>query len=511
MNIKAKYALIAWLIIAILFVTTILSQQKILANGFYWDNEWLLFCADQLLQGKQYYYDFFETNPPLIIVLYTPFIMFGTMFHIFHIAPIVLLQNFFFILIFALLWLNLKLLKSIFSKDNFMAYFTLVMIAMSELLMPAEAFSQREHLTLILFWPYLLVLVQRCQQTTLLKTPLFIFIGLLTSIGIALKAYFLIPLILMEVYYCVKTKKINTVFRPETLTILFMGLLYLLGLYVYFPQFYTHLLPLNIILYVRPFSVEPFALLMQGQPTLLLFTLFASLFFIYQIPKAKRDYYWLLMLATWGFFLVYLIPGQTWYYHLYPALALDYVLLPCLIIALFRAKMSVSIMIAGLMLFSIQMNITLQQNIYMTQHSIFSWMNKTIDLCDQHAAGKNILVLSPYLHTFYIPLKCHQATPTTRFPNLMLIRGIAYLQKTGSVQDYEKYKKIMFDLLDEDIHKKPPELLFIDNRGYYLTVNQHRIIEPLLPFLLSDMRFKQFFSQYTLIKKTRYFDIYHIS
>ena len=509
-------ALSAWIAICTILVTTLALQQHFLHIGLYGNNHWLLFCAKQLLQGKRYYYDFFEVNPPLIIYFYTLFIGLG---HLLHINSILLLQAFFFFLIISTLYLNFQLLKKVFNGNTLLAYAILTMIAISECFLPIDAFSEREHLTLILFWPYLLLLVRRCQDKSNFnpeQTGIFpanmsnkilpILIGLFTGFGIALKPHFLIPVLLMESYYCIKMKKISAVFRPEINTMLIFGLLYALGIFLVCPQFYTKMLPLDGALYFSPFTKMPFYDIIIGPP---IFIIIILLLVIFYPIKHYADYFWLLTLSTVGFLFDYFLPGQSWYYHLYPALALSYVLLTSALFTQFNASIKgISITIIGLLVLAFQISAIIQHTAYMKKFTFSPIFHKAVHFCRQQSSHQKVLILSSFLQTHRLYHLCSHAIPSSRFPNLVLIPGVQYLNKNHRTSEYQHYKKIAFDLLNSDIQKRQPKFIFIDNRGYYFTFHQKSIHKPLLPFLLSDPTFREFFSHYQLVQKTTYLNWY---
>ena len=68
----ARIMVITLVIIVMVFTLAVYLQIQVLQLSLNWDSLWLLHCASAILQGKQYYYNFMETNPPLIMFFYMP-------------------------------------------------------------------------------------------------------------------------------------------------------------------------------------------------------------------------------------------------------------------------------------------------------------------------------------------------------------------------------------------------------------------------------------------------------
>jgi hypothetical protein len=496
-----KIEVFSWFCIIGLMLVTHLLQRHFLANYFYWDTHWALSCADQLLQGKKYYTDFFETNPPLILLLHVPFVWFG---HFLLIQPIILVQDFFFVLIFCLLGLNLRLLKNIFLTDIVMVYFSLLMIAMSELFFALDAFAGKEHLILLLFLPYILLLTERCKQVKR-RTPWLVgFIGLMLGLAIALKPYFIVSVILAEMYYAYRCKSIRAVFRLDTCVMTFFILVYMVGIWIYFPAFYFKVLPLVTHVYIPFFATLPIEKMLMSLPVLIILSACLP-------SREYRDYVGLLRLATLGFLIVFLVAKQNWYYHLYPALALSFVSVTSIIFletrSMLRAQFSsreklkkMCIIYIGCIILILQGSLIISRNIQYAFKPTFSTiLEDSIHYCQQTEHHENILILSTFFHTIEIPLLCRQAVSSTRFPNLLFVPGIMQLEKNHQRKRAMYYRTIFFGLLNSDIQKKPPTLIMLDRRE-----------TSLLPFLLSDKTFQSFFAYYQLTKQTRYFSFYRV-
>lgn len=501
-----------WLAIGLLFWLSYLIQQHLLAEYFYWDTEWALAVAKKMYAGKKYYYDFFETNPPLIFVLYIPFVAFA---QIVSVEPVFFVQIFFYALIAVFLCLNLVLLKKIFPDNRGMVYFVLLMIAFGELFVPADAFTEREHLTVILFFPYLLILVQRCQADSKVNWPWAAFVGFFMAIGVCLKPYFLIPLVFIEIYHASVRKKITVFFRLETWVIFIFGLFYLFGVYIYFPEFYLKILPLVNSFYVPFFSTIPMIDLLKKWPLFLMINLVIC--FLFNQNKYKH-YFNLVGLSALGFLIVYLVAKQNWYYHLYPAFTLTTI---AFVSKLFFAVSSrayeekiislkiknILVIIFGIYFFIFVLAFFIDRAFKVTsKHASFRrFLEPSIQYYCKNKP-ENVLILSPYFHPYQIIMACPQTISTARFPVLMFLPGMLYLKETHQKQPPAINN--FLNMLHEDIKKRPPSIIFLDEKGVTVYINKKKETKPVLSLLLSDPVFAQFFSHYQRVKKMKDFSVY---
>jgi hypothetical protein len=76
--------------------------------------------------------------------------------------------------------------------------------------------GQREHLLIILTLPYLVLLTSRFTDRPCVTSKAFA-IGLLGVLGFALKPYFLIVPVALEIYLMIKHRSLVTWLRPENL------------------------------------------------------------------------------------------------------------------------------------------------------------------------------------------------------------------------------------------------------------------------------------------------------
>ena len=97
------------------------------------------------------------------------------------------------------------------------------------LFLPACQFAQREHLMFIATMPYWCLAVARANKANIHFFAALL-AGLLAAVGFALKPFFLIPFVFVELYLIVAWRSFWTIFRVETVTIGLFLITYLLSI-----------------------------------------------------------------------------------------------------------------------------------------------------------------------------------------------------------------------------------------------------------------------------------------
>ena len=304
-----------WLLLVTvgIYMLAWLIQSSILIN---WDVSWLMYASKKLVAGGTYSNDFFEVNPPLILYLYIPPVQLAKYAAI---SAAVALRIYVFLLATCSLCLCRTLANKIFlTTDHRIKNIFLILLATVFLILPMHEFGQREHLLMIFAFPYFLLMSRRLQNEPV-STPLAITIGLFSSLGFAMKPYFLITPFLIELYYMVQKRRISACIRPETLMLSSFLVAYAITIGVAHPDYLHHIIPLVIrIPFYQAYDTAWNMLLLNPYA---IFSLLVALFCIsqYEQDSAYQALTRVLLLALIGFLLSYLVQHTTWYYHASPA------------------------------------------------------------------------------------------------------------------------------------------------------------------------------------------------
>lgn len=305
-----RQSFLQWSIIGLIFLVAAILQSHLYLS---WDVIWGMHNVSKLLSGGTYARDFFDISPPMIFFIYALPRVFIKCFHV-DLALTVRLFTFFIALVSILLCD--VICKKIFPevKKKYVIYFMCV-LAFVYLLIPASQLAQREHFLVLLVTPYLLLITLRLENKSI-SFWLRLFIGILAGIGFGIKPYFLIPLVLVELTAMIKSKKFFFFFRLETCVILNVLILYLVAVKVFTPTYFSVILPYAFQFYWHYAQ--------QTMDTLLFNTfgliLFAALLVgnINYLLDFQKNLFLILIIATLGCTLTYLLAGQAWFYHVIP-------------------------------------------------------------------------------------------------------------------------------------------------------------------------------------------------
>lgn len=305
-----KYPRLTSVLLFVVFTLCFFVQVNSYMN---WDCSWLLRCTEKMLHGGRYYYDFIETNPPLMIWLGFPVIGFHALtglsvsfsFKAYYIA-IALLS----------LGTSFELLKRIFRHTVYVDV-SIVALAWVFLIMSSTVFGERECFSLLFTMPYFFLRAAELSGEKL-SIKMRCWVVLFSACGFLLKPYFLLPLVLVEFYRAVKLKRVQALFNVELLSLFFLGLLYLWLIAIFTPSYYTKILPLVIALYLPFWHANVWQLLMQNACFAWIIILIFALVLWRKLPY--RECFAVMILAAVGYLWgSYFIQDKPWFYHIYPA------------------------------------------------------------------------------------------------------------------------------------------------------------------------------------------------
>src|SRR3990167_6396933 len=319
MQLTKKQKLILWMGLLVVYGFAGFIQSQFLLSP---DDLWLTQLAGIVLKGGNYVSNFFETTPPMAIFIYTPEILLEKMFFVPRIFGL-LLYTFF--CATALLFISYVLIKKILltSQENLLVVMVLALSIMF-LVLPAEAFSQREHFFLMLTTPYFLLLTCRLENKKI-NIALALFVGILGAIGFLIKPFFIVIFILLEVYavliFHAQHKEKKAYFRPEMLCVLIVLLGYLTVIAVFFNAYLSTIVPITLRFYYESFRATWFDSLVQV-PVISCFSSYLIYFACYKNNPLKKLSLICVLVLT-GDLIVYFIQNIPWYYHILPAFSIS--------------------------------------------------------------------------------------------------------------------------------------------------------------------------------------------
>jgi hypothetical protein len=461
-----------WLygLLLVLFIIAVAVQANIYLS---WDVSWLTQASKKFLQGGNYTQDFFGMNPPLIIWLYIPPVLLSELLHITIIWPVRLYT----LLISALsLGLSYSLIKRIVApQDRFIQYVFILALALVFWIAPSYEFGQREHLMLMLVFPYLLstVLLLRGQRVALNWK---VIIGVLAALGFGLKPYFLLTWIIVEIYLAITLKSIRCWFRLENWLILLLLAFYLLLVYWLTPDYYQQVLPLAVHYYSQAARAGWAGLLLNHLSIICILAPIITLLLRKELPYKQLII--ILLLALGGFYCGYLWQGKAWYYHIYPAFALAIlVLIMHLPFAVMQAHAqrlerpfyyNLLFFIVFLLLVFYPLGAIVRANIdwiscyYSPQCSVTALVNFTKARDNNNYFYVFSTTVTPWP---IVALYAHK-TDARRFPSMWFLPGLVHTAKKDLTEEQrQKMLKLadkLRNMVVEDFKRYQPQLVFID-------------------------------------------------
>lgn len=216
------------------------------------DISWLITIAEKTLAGGRAYLDFIEVNPPGSLIVYMVPVLAA---HVLGIKPETAVSILTFVGALASIGLAGRILLQAELLDRSKVP-TIAALALGWLLVaPGNAFAQREHIGLIAMLPMLAIQGVRADGKSP-KTADAALAGLGGGIAIAIKPYFLLPILFSFMMILFRTRPSlrqasRLVATPEILSGSVILIAYALACVVLFSSYFSTTLPLVLELYVR--------------------------------------------------------------------------------------------------------------------------------------------------------------------------------------------------------------------------------------------------------------------
>ncbi len=304
----------AFVILLGIYFAAWIIQSTILLNH---DVSWLMQASKRMFEGGSYTQDFFELNPPMILYIYFPVVY---LVKTLSISTIIAIR----------IWIILLASCSLFMCYFFLRTNTwlLLCIATTFLILPIYEFGQRESILLILMMPYLLLISHRLEGEAIGAFYAF-GIGLFSGFGFALKPYFLLTPILLELYVFSRKKSHYFFKRPELIALMIVLLIYMLSVIVFHRDYLTLVMPLVSNFYYAGLHFS------WGQVLGVFPIIYMGLVVLCYLVESHKDQdkplKTVLFISIITLFFVYMIGRAPWYYHALPMYSLSIILMALLI------------------------------------------------------------------------------------------------------------------------------------------------------------------------------------
>lgn len=456
-----------WLIGCSFFVVSILLQSNIFCNT---DANWLLHVTARFLHGGKYYYNFFETNPPMILFINIPPVLLAK---ILHLSMASVFRGYILLIAFFSLCLCAILIKKIYQGCPAWMWSTFILaLIFVFVVFPGHAFGEREHLALMLVAPYVFSAVLRVRNLRL-SVAFALLIGVLGGIGFSIKPYFVIPFSLVELYLIIKQRRLFSWVRPESLMIGAILIAYLISIFVFFPEYITKILPLTWQFYTVTMRFS-WALVMSSGWVIFFLISTGCYFALYEL-KLRGDFRLVLLLTSVGFICAYFLQHTAWFYHALPSYAFSILLLVQLfqeILAKPRKKTFVEktqmvFLFIMVLLYGVIVPGGIFRLVLKRDRSIV--ITKAINFIRHNTPNNKIFSFATTIDVPYKFIDQTHAQSVSRFPSQLLLPGLvqqlATARTTQQKNLFNRYKHEIIGMITNDLRQYQPDLIIVDTFG----------------------------------------------
>lgn len=273
---------------------------------------WQMWIARQLVGGTKLYVDVLELNPPLWFWMAVPVERMAQIFGATTGAAVVTA-------VVTFIAIALTAITAMISDESIRRRALLLgAAAVSMLLIPLADFAQREHLALIGALPYAILIARRADGAAV-SFMVAVAVGALAAVSFALKHYFLLAPILLELWLIFRLRGGWRPLRPETMVLGVAAAVYAIALLVFAPEYLRTIVPMLRAAYDGYNSRFLVQLL---TPYVVIWGYSAVVFVHYrkQVPSVS----FAVGLAAVGFVLAYFVQQKGFRYHAMPATGLAF-------------------------------------------------------------------------------------------------------------------------------------------------------------------------------------------
>lgn len=291
-------------------VVTVLVTALRLVDTVDSDVAWQLWIAGRLHAGAHLYRDIIEVNPPLWFWMAIPVERLASILRLPIVSVLIVTVG---VAVALALYATDRLLDDLAPRRRaiVLGYAALALMAM-----PWMHVGQREQIVLIGAIPYAALIAARSEERSV--PPIFAtLIGAGAALGFALKHYFLIVPVLLELWLFVAARKCWRPIRPETCAVVATGFAYAAAMVIFAPEWLTNIVPLLRLAYGAT-GAPAFWYLFGPFAVIALMTLAACVTQHRRLRSAP--FAAALSIAGIGFAAAYFIQSKGWAYHAIPML-----------------------------------------------------------------------------------------------------------------------------------------------------------------------------------------------
>jgi len=497
-------------IAAVLIASGVLAQLSGTLNH---DSAWYLYATGRFVDGARLYVDIIEVNPPLAFYLTVPAVLLARHAGLFPVHA-------FIVYVFGLIAVSLWLARHVLRRDsnlpaalrNGILLAGLVALA----IYPSGSFGQREHLMLVLAFPYFITMALRARRVPIARLEA-VAVGILAGIGFALKPHFFLAPAALELYLLANTRDLRGLFRFENVSLAASVLLYVASIALFTPEYLTKIVPYALLVYNDAYTSPLWRVVNQREMILL------PVIVVMQVVTRRQQSFGqfgeVFSIGAVCFLAIYLMQAKGWPYQIYPASALwllaTVAYLPGLAAMMRQGSFTRRIRI---------MSVTLTGVVVVGMLWVVAgaatgkryenpFLDAMLPIVRQYAGPSPIYIFSTNVSTAFPLVTYSNAQWSSRFPTLWLLPGLVIKQPIADVNGQEADRKLLgeihrylVDAVVADLSAKPPALIIVDARSdkpYFDGLDFDYI-----PFFMTDARFAEIWRHYQPLARYEGFVIF---
>ncbi len=435
------------------------------------DAAWVFIVAKRLVRGDQLYVDVLDPNPPLVFWLLEPFA---------YLQQLVPASDAFLVGLSVAVPLFIATYAAaavLNTKESPSWPRILSGFLLPFALLAGGKVGQRDPMAALLLYPYVLLAARYLQRA---KSSLFVrtICGVLAGFGVALKPYFLLPWLVVELLVLIRTWQVRSVLRLEAIIVILMQCTYLLLVMVAAPEYLSTVVPLALATYAA--YDRDLMMLIHTQRVLGLFLLGCAAVFVpfWSRPCSDRSLAYVLGGALLGFLASYLFQMKGWSYQLVPALLFGSATSVTLLDAFWRQRGFGSTSTAPHVLRPIVMTLSgltlllalwcliavarfAPDTVSIIREGQPLLVRQMADFVHGRASGRPIFVMSTSVWPAFPVVNLSSADWPYRFNFLWPLPGFHSDEPQGEFELREPAERAFLGMVVSDLTNRPPRILIV--------------------------------------------------
>lgn len=277
------------------------------------DVSWLISMCERIYDGEIAYIDIFETTPPIPTLLYMPGVAISRWTPVSAEAAVNAIT---FLSVFLALFLSAQILPARIGNLGSSRWLILFPAAVFLFILANDAFAQREYIAAAFALPIVCVFIHHTDKDAWPSVSLRTGAALLAGLSIAIKPpLFAVPGVILAAYYLLTVRNVRFIYSSGLLIAGAVGIAITAASVFAFPAYLDGVTTLMRDVYV------PIHLPLINAANKAFFSVFAVLLFaaILSMDRKAPKAALIMLTATVGYLIVYLVQGKFFGYHLVPA------------------------------------------------------------------------------------------------------------------------------------------------------------------------------------------------